>query len=336
MANECEVIIAAETAIKSLLENEFQQLTYIPLKGYRMSYSKKKSWLPLKILFQVPQILLGIYNEHKWLKKIVKKYSINAVISDNRFGLYHSDIPSVYITHQLLIKTGNRFSDKIIQNINFWFINKYTFCWVPDFKGKENISGELSHPSLIPSNIKYIGGLSRFEKKDGFENKYDLLLLISGPEPQRTIFESLLVTQLQNYQGNSLLIRGLPGIDENKENTFYTKNKNPHLIIKDHLPAQELNEAIQQSKLVISRSGYTTIMDLIKLKQKAILVPTLGQTEQEYLVGHLMEQYFFYTTSQEGFVLENALKLAAAYPFAIPSFDMEQYKKTVYQFVHSL
>jgi UDP-N-acetylglucosamine transferase subunit ALG13 len=335
-ANGCEVIIAAETAVKSLLEHEFQQLTFIPLKGYRISYSRKSHWLPLKIISQVPRVLLGIYKEHKWLKKVVKKHSISAIIADNRFGLYHSGIPSVYITHQLLIKTGSVFTEKIAQKIHFWFIKKYTSCWVPDYAGRNNISGELSHPVKYLSNISYIGCLSRFEKKDLAGKKYDLLILVSGPEPQRSIFEAILLTQLKNYSGRSLLVRGLPGIPENEEKALSTSSQNPRLIIKNHLSTQELNDAMQQAELVISRSGYTTIMDLIKLKQKAILVPTPGQTEQEYLAWHLMKQDFFYAASQEGFTLTDALKQAGDFPFLIPSFDMEQYKKAVNEFVQSL
>jgi uncharacterized protein (TIGR00661 family) len=334
LANGCEVIIAAETATKSLLEHEFQQLTFIPLEGYGISYSKKRHWLPLKIIFQVPRLLLGIYEEHRWVKKVVKKYSIDAIIADNRFGLYHSDVPSVYITHQLLIKTGSSFSERIVQNIHFWVIKKYTSCWIPDFDGKDNIAGELSHPLKRPPNTSYIGCLSRFEKKDIKGKKYDLLMLVSGPEPQRTIFEKLLLQQLKSYTGNVLLVRGLPGIKEKEEKIEIAQNF--QLVIKNHLSAQELNEAMLHAGLVISRSGYSTIMDLIRLKQKAILVPTPGQTEQEYLAWHLMKQDFFYATSQEGFTLTDALNQARDFPFVIPSFDMEQYKKVVYQFVQSL
>ncbi|MEP7110817.1 MAG: glycosyltransferase [Ferruginibacter sp.] len=336
LGNGCEVIIAAENATKSLLEHEFQQLTFIPLKGYRISYSRNSYWLPLKIISQVPRILLGIYKEHQWVKKIVKKYSVNAIIADNRFGLYHSGVPSIYITHQLLIKTGNYFSEDIVQKIHFWFIKKYHSCWIPDFEGKDNISGELSHLSKHHPDINFIGCLSRFEKKGGFEIKYDLLIIISGPEPQRAIFETLLLRELKNYTGRTLMVRGLPGLNEGEEKVLYTDAPGPHLIIKNHLPAQELNDAIQQAQLVISRSGYTTIMDLIKLGQKAVLVPTPGQTEQEYLAMHLMRQDFFLAAGQEGFSLKDALKEAARFPFAIPSFDMEQYKKTVYQFIQSL
>lgn len=336
LANGCEVLIAAEGATESLLKHEFQQLRFIPLTGYRISYSKKKYWLPFKIIAQVPWILMRIYKEHQWVKKNVKIHSITAIIADNRFGLYHSTLPSVYITHQLLIKTGNPFTEKVAQKIHYWFIKKYNVCWVPDFVGPNNIAGELSHPVNRPKNITYIGGLSRFENRGAFEKKFDLLMLVSGPEPQRTIFESLLLIQLENFKGKSLLVRGLPGIAAVDENDFETRNNQPNLTIKNHLAAEELNEVIQQSDLVVCRSGYTTIMDLIKLNKKAILVSTPGQTEQEYLAAHLMQQQIFYAVSQEHFNLGESLAAASGFTFVIPSFDMDQYQKNIQQFVQSL
>ena len=330
------MVLAAENGIKLLLEHEFQHIRIIPVRGYRIRYSKSSRWFALKLVAQIPRILLAIYTEHVWVKKVVKKYSINAILADNRFGLYHSGIKSVYITHQLLIKTGSNFTEKIVQKIHFWFIKKYSFCWVPDFEGKDNFAGELSHPLKYPSPVNYIGCLSRFEEKEKVEKKYDLLILISGPEPQRTIFEELLLSQIKYSNGKVLLIRGLPGAEERDAKKLAQKAQNTQLIIKNHLAAKDLNDAIQQSQLVIGRSGYTTIMDLVKLRQKAILVPTPGQTEQEYLASHLMKQQFFYASPQEGFSLTNALNQAADFHYKIAAFDMDQYKKIVQQFVHSL
>ena len=318
------------------MEHEFQQLTFIPLRGYRIRYSKNGAWLPLKMIVQIPGIVLSIYREQKWIKKVAKKYAINAIIADNRFGLYHPGISSVYITHQLLIKAGSNFTEKIIQKIHFWFIKKYTLCWVPDFEGNNNAAGELSHPSNYPSNVEYIGCLTRFEKKENLPKMYDLLILISGPEPQRTIFEKLILHQLQFYTGRAILVRGLPGTKEKLEHRSFIPGGNSSFVIKNHLSAPELNEVILQSQIVISRSGYTTIMDLLKLQQTAILVPTPGQTEQEYLAGHLMKQHFFYAAGQAGFDLEDTLKNTNAFAFKKPSFNMEQYKKVVLEFVQSL
>lgn len=325
---KCEVFIAAEGATYSLLKQEFPALTFLPLMGYRMKYSRKRYFLPLKILAQFPKLIFTIYKEHQWLKKMVKKYKIDAVISDNRFGLYHSKIPSVYITHQLLIKTGNVFTEKIAKRIHFYFINKYDECWIPDFE-INGLAGKLSHPKKLPKKIKYLGGLSRFELNTA-EKKYDILISISGPEPQRTIFEDKILSNLPSYSGKVLLIRGLPGSSEE------LKFENPLVEIKNHLSAKVLNEAILQSGMIISRCGYTTIMDLIRLQKKAILIPTPGQTEQEYLARFLMENKIFYTISQKDFVLQNTLQQAHVFSFAIPGYDMEQYKKVINQFIRSL
>jgi len=326
----CEVLIAAENSTQSLLQNEFPQLVFIPLTGYRIRYSYLKFWLPLKIFLQIPRLLYSIYKEHQWLKRAIKMNKIDAIISDNRFGLYFSGIPSVYITHQLLIKTENDFTEKVAQKIHYWFIKKYSVCWVPDFEGDINISGELSHPKNISDQLTYLGGLSRFEKINSIEKKYDLAIVISGPEPQRTIFEDILLEQLKDYKGSVLFVRGLPS------NQSIKQSPNSSIKIVSHLSSRELNLAIQQSNYVISRSGYTTVMDLLKLQQKAILIPTPGQTEQEYLAKHLMERKIFFYVEQENFSLIESLQKAKKFPFNIPAFNMEEYKNVIQQFVESL
>ncbi len=330
LEQDCEVVVAAENAIQSLLQNEFPQLVFIPLSGYRIQYSYKKFWLPLKIILQIPQLLYAIHKEHQWLKKAAKLNRIDAIISDNRFGLYSSSMPSVYITHQLKIKTGNTFTEKIAQKIHYWFIKKFSVCWVPDFNGNINIAGDLSHPKKLPEQIIYLGGFSRFKKNIDVEKKYDLTIIISGPEPQRTIFEDMLLDELKEYNGNVLFVRGLPAVKLLKQNF------NSSIKIVNHLSSIELNLAIQQSNYVISRSGYTTIMDLIKLQQKAILIPTPGQTEQEYLAKHLAEQKIFFYAEQKKFSLSESLKKAEKFPFNIPEFNMEIYKNVIRQFVETL
>ncbi|MEO6721349.1 MAG: glycosyltransferase [Ferruginibacter sp.] len=336
LSNGCEVILAAENNIHSLLQHEFQQLTIIPVPGYRISYSRKQFWLPLRIFTQIPKILYRVYLEHQWLKKVEKKFKIDAVIADNRFGLFNKRIPCIYITHQLLIKTGRDFTEKLAQRLHYRFIKKYDACWVPDFEGDKNLAGELSHPAMLPGNVNYIGCLSRLDLKNQPKKDLELLIIISGPEPQRSIFENIVLKQLQNYTGTAMLVRGLPGKGEKVAGSFSPDDFKDNIIIKNHLSAMELNEAIFKAEWVISRSGYTTIMDLVKLKQKAILVPTPGQTEQEYLARHLMKKQFFFSVKQEDFVLENVLKEVGSFPFSIPNFDMDLYKKKVRQFVESL
>jgi len=326
----CEVIIASENGPKALLQQEFPQLTFLPLAGYNIQYSRSKSFLPFRLFTQIPKLIYSINKEHKWLKKAVTKRKIDAIISDNRMGFYHLKIPSVYITHQLHIKTGSSFTEKIADKIHRSFIKKYSACWVPDFAGNMNMAGELSHPKNEFTKAIYLGGLSRFQKKHNIPKQYELVVIISGPEPQRTIFENILFDQLNDYDKKVLFIRGLPGKDDVK------KHPNHLITVVNHLAADELNLVMQQCNYVISRSGYTTIMDLVKLQQKAILVPTPGQTEQEYLAKNLFDRKIFFSEKQNKFSLKDALKKAEAFPFAIPSVDMEQYKNVIADFVQSL
>ncbi len=326
----CTVLIAAEGPAKELLQKEFQELHFIELRGYRVRYSRSKSGMPLKMLLQFPRILYRIYAENRWLKKMIASRKIDAVISDNRMGLFASRIPCIYITHQLCIKTGSGFSDTIAQKIHYHYINKFNACWVPDAREPLNLAGELSHPRSLPNiAVKYLGPLSRF-KKEATSEKYELCIILSGPEPQRTIFEQLILSELEHVEGNVCLVRGLPG-----ETEVPALNKNG-AEIKNHLPAEELNLVILQSKMIICRCGYSSVMDLVKLGKKAILVPTPGQTEQEYLSRYLLGQKIFYSVEQENFSLTEALKSAADFEYNCSGEIGEHFKAVVKEFTGSL
>ncbi len=322
-----DVLIAAEGKTKKLLQNEFPTLVFLPLRGYEVSYSKNKSLLFFSLLTQLPKLFRCIYYEHKWLKKTIKENGIGMIISDNRLGMYNATIPCIYITHQLKIKTGNRFTEQLAQKVHYFFINKYSTCWVPDNKAENNLAGDLSHPECLPKTpVKYLGPLSRFEKNT-VEKKYDYLVLISGPEPQRTIFEELMLEELKKVSGKIMLVRGLPGNDKP------LKPNNDKIEIHNHLAAAALNRAILQSGIVICRSGYTSIMDLIKLDQKAIFIPTPGQTEQEYLAAYLMQRKIFFSVPQNNFSLPAALNGIINFPFSTIDAKQDKYKEVIKEFV---
>ena len=293
--NNFEVIIAASGRSLDLLSCEFPKIQFIKFEDYKISYSSSIP-MALNIFIQIPKIIFGIYNENNKLYTIIKDFKIDGVISDNRYGLFSKTTPSVFITHQLKIKSS--FLENIIQKINYYFINKYTKCWIPDYK-KNGLAGELSHPKENTKNHIYIGPLSRF-KKNNSKPHYDILAIVSGPEPQRSIFEKILTTQLIGHKKECLLVQGKP------ESKYYDKINN--LTIKSHLSAIELNQAILNSKLIICRSGYSTIMDLFTLEKNAILVPTPGQTEQEYLAQYLSKENLFQYQNQKNFSISIAQK----------------------------
>lgn len=310
LRQQCCVLLAASGKGKALLEQEFPQLTCLELKGYDVHYSRSKLALPLVMASQIPKIIAAIRYEHDWLKSIEKQYRINAVISDNRYGLYHHDLPSVFITHQLLIKTpfGTQ-ADRYLQKLNYKYINQFTECWVPDEAQENNLAGALSHPLLEPAvPVKYIGPLSRFETGAKPQGEGPVLILLSGPEPQRTMLEKIFLLQLNNFKNKVVLVRGLPGSPE--------KLAVPsHVTVYNHLPAAAMQEQIAGASYVIARCGYSTVMDLAVLQKKSILIPTPGQTEQVYIAKHLMERRLALCIAQDKFRLQPALALADSFAY---------------------
>jgi uncharacterized protein (TIGR00661 family) len=315
ITNNCEVLLACEGKIELLLRQEFPQLTYVPLKGYNIHYGKTKWELYGKLLLQIPKILEAINKENDWLDEVIDTYAIDGVISDNRYGLYSDKVPAVFITHQLLIKTtmGEK-ADRFLQKFNYHFIDEYTACWVPDVADEAvNLAGDLSHPVNQPAiPLHYIGPLSRLQRPVAYTSDKHLLILLSGPEPQRSLLEEILVKQLEAYTAPALLVRGLPG------QTDINITVPAHVQVVNHLPTSELEQAIAEASYVIARCGYSTVMDLVALQKKSILIPTPGQTEQEYLAAHLIEQGTAFCMMQEHFDLQQALELANEYNYYFP------------------
>lgn len=305
-----KIIVAVNKKQQQLLEQEIKNVRFVFLQGYEISYSKSKYFFGLKIVAQAPKILWRIYQEHQWLKKTITDEKIDIVISDNRFGLFNKKIPSVFITHQLQIKAPFVWLEKLIQKINYRFINHYQQCWVPDVEGENNIAGNLSHPKILPKTpTHYIGCLSRFKRTTNSIKLYDVCILLSGPEPQRTLFEQILLHQIKSIKNKKIIfVRGLPS----EENEI----KNDSSVIYNHLTHQELEEVINNSELIIARSGYTTVMELMNLLKKSILIPTPGQTEQEYLAQYLSQKKYCLSYTQNNFDLEKALKEVEEFSFS--------------------
>lgn len=319
-----EVLLATEKNGAALLEKEFPHLKMLSLKGYRVLYSKKKQLFFVKMLSQITKINAAIRYENKWLQQIIHEHKIDILVSDNRYGFYHKNCYNIFITHQLNIQTGNRFSDGVAQKINLRYINKFDECWVPDVKGDENLAGTLSHPTITPAiPIKYIGILSRFLKVLP-EKKIDLLVMLSGPEPQRTILEDILLKQLQKINVITVIVRGLPA----EITTIQSENELVEII--NHLPAKELNKLLCATKMVVARSGYSTVMDIAVLQQRSILIPTPGQTEQEYLAKYLADKKYCITAVQNNFDLQKEIeKLNKISLVDFPSLQIDALKNTI-------
>ena len=209
------------------------------------------------------------------------------VISDNRFGMYSRKIPSVYITHQINVLSGvfTFFTSYIHQKV----IHKFNECWIPD-DAESKFSGKLSI-SKKKLQQKYIGLLSRLEKRK-FELTIDVLIVLSGPEPNRSQLEETLKELFKETSKEVWLIRGM--IEE-----IQTVEKHGGVKIFNFMQSKELETTLNSSEIVICRSGYSSVMDLISLNKQAVLIPTKGQSEQEYLASYLQEKRYFRSIKEE-------------------------------------
>lgn len=292
------IIIGAGEEHQSLFRSELSGLTYIGFRGFKPSYSRI---LPqyVALLMRIPVLFYSIVLEHFRLKQIIRDNKIDIVISDNRFGLWNKSIKTVYVTHQPLIPfpSGFRALERIGISFHRWIIKKYSFCFIPDLPCEINVSGRLTHGIKLPSNTRFIGILSRFlmngisdsGTRDNFPHN---TVILSGPEPQKGMLRQKLINLLKDKEPSTVIFEGKPSSDS----PFQAQSGN--IIFYDHLPAGRMKEIISGSENIITRSGYTVIMELISLNRSALLIPTPGQTEQEYLAGYLSEKGWFTSVSQ--------------------------------------
>lgn len=266
-----------------MLKKNFPDLPQLLLPGYGITYSSSGGTFVLKLLSQIPKILRAIHRERKWLHDTQATHQFDLVISDNRYGLKIEGLKSVILTHQLQIMTGfGPGADSVMRRMHFRMLEKFDECWVVDTQENGGLAGALSHPRQLPANSHYIGQLSQLLAPVAPEqHNNSILILLSGPEPMRGILEEIMLQQ------------AALAIDYH----FHIIAGNPSGRAPAHLPAhithtayantQELAYALARARLVVCRSGYSTLMDLAMFEKKALLIPTPGQSEQEYLAMHL-------------------------------------------------
>jgi UDP-N-acetylglucosamine transferase subunit ALG13 len=306
LAKNVEVILGGSGLSGKFLQTEFPQLSYEEIPGYKVSYSTK---LPMSIamLRQAPGILRAIQQEKKWLEEKVEKEKPDAIISDHRYGLYHKDVYSVFVGHQLFISSGNNdLLEPVLWKVNKSYISHFDHCWIPDLPGEPNASGKLSHKSELPFAHSFIGLISRLFPNVQDKKEYKAGFILSGLEPLRTELENLLVDQSFDLPaGKYILVRGT------QQPIKKALPENMDCI--DLVNTAEIERIIQASEIIISRAGYSSIMDYIVCKTQALLIPTPGQTEQEYLAKYHLESGNFYSVEQNKLDLNRDLKLAFSY-----------------------
>jgi len=300
---EFEPIIASDGVALDLLKKEFPNITFLELPSYQIEYAKKASMFKWKMIKNSPKMLDAMLKERKLIKKWIQEYDLAGIISDNRLGVYSKKVPSVFLTHQINVLTGK--TSWVTSKMHQFIIKKYTECWVPDLERSPNLSGRLGHLAHPHFKINYIGPLSRLEKMN-LPKIYHLMILISGPEPQRSMLEHMLLKSIHAHPFPCVFVLGKIEAEQKMEKMGIHE-------VYNFMTQSQLQTTINQSEFVISRSGYTTVMDLAALGKKAFFIPTPGQYEQEYLAKTLKKEGLVPYMKQDKFDFDKMLAEIGVY-----------------------
>jgi len=317
------VMLASDGVALHLLKAEFPHLPVVELPSWRIRYGTSN--MVWNIALQLPRILYAIRAEHRMVRHLIRTHHIDGIISDNRYGCFNHQVKSVILTHQLRLRIGNRYIQWAANALLRVALRKFDIVWVPDVPGEPNLSGSLSHPTPEELLVRYIGPLSRMStvgrtrplhsgleastadhplpvSTPGRKTKYDVAVILSGPEPQRSILEQKLLEQAMALTDRHFTF--VQGKTQGMEHHFVAEN----VEVVSYLTSRHLNELLLSCQVVVCRSGYSSLMDLAALGNKAILIPTPGQTEQEYLADYFADQGVFVAQRQEEIDLEKGLE----------------------------
>lgn len=280
------VDIATDGRAYDLLKKEFPQHRFFKTPSYKVTYPfKSMRW---NIFFQWPRIAQTISREHRWLKSHLRSHQYNVVVSDNRYGCFSKKDYSIMITHQVRPLTNGKVTDHIARWVSTLFLKRFDAVWIPDDE-QVRLTGTLSKP--VPAHGKFIGWVSRMQPNNS-ELTEEGLVVLSGPEPQRSYFEKKIRKQIHQENLRCRLVRGVPeGSEEWRQEDG--------LQVCDFLTSQDLEGALNQAAWVLSRSGYTSLMDYAVLGKAALMVPTPGQYEQEYLAETATMDHWVFTTEKK-------------------------------------
>jgi hypothetical protein len=306
-----EVTVATSGNALALLKKEFPDCNFIFFKDYPAPYSSTRFFLP-KFVANIPVLLKAMADERKKLTQILSQDKYDLIISDNRLGVYSDKIPSYFITHQLRFSLPDYlwpFELGTLYGQGFFFHAKFNGLIVPDVSPNgHNLSGKLCQSNLdVTKQMTYYAGILTSTAKMKVDSDLDYLIIVSGPEPQRTKLEEIVRKQVGKLPGEKVVLLGSPQKDEKKKLDSNTT-------VYSYVSTEEKIELMNRARFLISRSGYTTMMELAELeKRKGLFTPTPGQTEQEYLSKYYAKKGWFYSKSQYKLRLSEDVETATDY-----------------------
>jgi hypothetical protein len=305
-----DVTVAACGNALAVLQREFPSCRFIEFEDYPSPYSSGRFFLP-KLSMYLPVLLHAIARERKGISQILSRDHYDLIISDNRLGVYSSHIPSLFITHQLHFHLPPALwpVELFTPVLNQYHHGKFDRIIVPDNPpGPLSLAGKLSRPdSDISRSRAFFSGILTSIPKKAVSEDLDYLVLISGPEPQRTRLEEILLPMARELDGNSVILLGSP-------QKKYEVTGSGNCSIRTYITNEEKADLMNRATFVICRSGYTTMMELAELKKRAgLFIPTPGQTEQEYLSWYYEKKGWFFSQDQYHLNLPGDISTAGKY-----------------------
>ena len=297
-------IISNDRSLELLKGELGNNIEYVNIPDYPMLLSKNSRQFMAKSIVYWPLFIRKMQSGLSKLTKMLETKKCDVIISDGRYDIYSKKIPSFFISHQMRIMNPLRIRmfETGSEIFNLFFFKRFRGVIVPDYK-ENNLSGDLSHnlKKIDEEKIHYVGIISDFKKKET-KKDVDYLISISGPEPQRTLLEKKLLPQVNQLEGNIIMTLG--------KTEEVGKINNENTKVYSFLTKEKRQDFLNRTKLVISRSGYSTIMDLAIIGTKALMTPTPGQVEQEYLSQYHNKKRTFYSVNQECLDLKRDLEIA--------------------------
>lgn len=286
-------IATSKVLYEQYIKKEFEDVSFYELKAYQPQYAKGKCQV-LKLLKQIPRFFMVYLSDKRRVYKIARMTHIDVIFSDGRFSCRSPHVRSVYISHQLnILKTGSLSKWGVASKLHQWIIRKFDFCLVPD--DKNGVFGRLTHNEKLGDKMRYIGYLSRYRGFELKRSRKHILAILSGPEPQRSLLEEKILNSARQTKEKMILVRG----SEKVLRHDIPENVKVYKIVQ----SPDLIKLLQDCSYVISRSGYSSIMDFLVLNQPAIIIPTPGQSEQEYIASVCDNKQWFVVQDQQSFII---------------------------------
>ncbi len=328
LANGIEVEVVSDGQALEWIKSRFPQLNCHEIKGLNPQYPTDGSMV-LSMLKQLPGFMWAITREQAAFKKLAGERAAKAVISDNRYGCYVPGLPSMFLGHQLQIQlpAGSGWISPAVQWVNRRYLSPFDEIWIPDHPDRA-LSGALS--AGFEGKSRFLGRLSHLKitnQETQIKKKY--LFLLSGPEPQRSLLERKISRWPGLKAAESSLVRGT----SSKRMQVYPMGMEVH----DLADSETISRLLATHELMVCRPGYSTLCDLWQSNNKSLLIPTPGQTEQEYLGNRMQDTGLAMNVQQDLFKPDKNLSEALQYKgFPAQAFDKDLLSQAVGELIRKI